>query len=46
MAKLAMTRAADLAAEHVGHQLHAIADAEHWRVEIEQCRVALGRALF
>ena len=46
MAELPMTRAADLAAEHVGHQLHAIADAEHRRVEVEQRRVALGRALF
>ena len=44
VAELAMTRAAHLAAEHVGHQLHAVADAEHRRAELEEPGVALRRA--
>ena len=28
----------DFAAEHVGHQLHAVADAEHRHAELEHCR--------
>ena len=43
--ELTLPRAPHFPAEHVGHQLHAVADAEHGRAEVEQRRVALRRAL-
>ena len=44
VAELAVARPPDLAAEHLGHQLHAVTDAEHRHVEVEDRRVALRRA--
>ena len=35
MAKLALCRRFDRPAEHVDHQLHAIANPEYWNAEIE-----------
>ena len=44
MTELALARPPHLAAEHVGHQLHAVADAEHGNAE-SKTRLALRRAL-
>jgi hypothetical protein len=46
VAKFALTRSAHFAAEHVGHQLHAVADTEHRGAELEQLGGALRRTLF
>ena len=46
MAELAMRGAAERAAEHVGHQLHAVADAERRHAEVEHGAIAVRRALF
>ena len=40
-----MSRPPDLPAERERHQLHAVADAEHGHVEIEQRQIALWCAL-
>ena len=42
---LALTGRGDLAAERPGHQLMAVADAEHRHPEVEQPRIDLRRAL-
>src|SRR5687767_6577052 len=44
MTELAVPRPPHLASQHVGHQLHAVADPEHRRAEFEDARRALGRA--
>jgi hypothetical protein len=44
--ELAVRRAAQLAAEHVGHQLHAVADAERRHADVEHGAVAMRRAIF
>src|SRR5687768_8070042 len=41
VSELAMARAANLPAQHVRHQLHAVADAEDGRAEVEESGVAL-----
>jgi hypothetical protein len=45
MAILAMGGGSDLAAEHLGHELDAVADAKHGNAEVEQGGVRTGRAL-
>ena len=45
VAELAVRRAAQLAAQHVGHQLHAVADAECRDAQVEHGAVAVRRAL-
>jgi hypothetical protein len=44
VAEFPMPRSAHVAAEHVGHQLHAVADAEHGGAELEERRVETRRA--
>ena len=46
MAEFAMAGASHLPAQHIGHQLHAVADAEHRHAELEHARVAFRRASF
>ncbi len=46
VAELAMRGAAERAAEHVRHQLHAVADAERRHAEVEHGAVDMRRALF
>ena len=41
---LAVARALHLPAQHVAHQLHAVADAHHRHPELEEARVAPGSA--
>ena len=43
--KFPMSRSPHFSAKHLGHQLHAVADAKHRNIEIEDGRVALRRAL-
>jgi hypothetical protein len=43
MAEFALPRSAHFAAEHICHQLHAVADAEDRRAELEYLRSALRR---
>ena len=45
VAELAMRGTAERAAEHVGHQLHAVADAEHRDAEVEHGAVTVRRTL-
>ena len=45
MAILAMGGGSDLAAEHLGHELDAVADAKHGNAKVEQGGVRTGRAL-
>jgi hypothetical protein len=42
VAEFAVARPAHLTAEHVGHELHAVADAEHRRAELEDAGRAPG----
>jgi hypothetical protein len=44
MAEFAMARRRDPAAQQIGHQLHAVADAKHRRADLEHPGVAAGRA--
>ena len=46
VAELAMRRRRDFAAERVGHQLHAVADAEHRHAGVEHRRLAPRRGGF
>ena len=43
--ELAPTRPANLPSEHVGHQLHAVADAEHGDAKLEERGIAPGGSL-
>src|SRR5687767_11813443 len=43
--ELPVTRTADLPSQHVGHQLHPIADAKYGDPQFENLRVALRRPL-
>ncbi len=43
VAELAVAGATDFATQHIRHQLHAVADAEHRRAELEDLRRALRR---
>jgi hypothetical protein len=45
MAELAMARPANFPSQHVGHQLHAVADAKDWRPEVKNLSLALRGAL-
>jgi hypothetical protein len=46
VAEFAMRGAAQGAAEHVGHQLHPVADAERRHAEIEDGAIDVRRAFF
>src|SRR5579872_6242191 len=44
MAKLTLRRRRNRSAERVRHQLHAVANAEHWRAHLEHGFITLRRA--
>jgi hypothetical protein len=44
--ELAMRGATERAAEHVGHQLHAVADAQGRHANVEHGAIAMRRAVF
>ena len=44
-AVLAMGRGTDGASQHVGHEVHAIADSEHWHAELEDRRIGRDGAI-
>jgi hypothetical protein len=45
VSELAMRGAAQRAAQHVGHQLHAVADAQRGHAEVEHAAIAMRRAV-
>ncbi len=45
VAVFAVRAAGDVAAEHLAHELHAVADAEDREAHLEDARVRVGRAL-
>jgi hypothetical protein len=45
VAELAMARAAHFSAQHVGHQLHAVADTQHRKAKLEETPVAPRRGI-
>ena len=46
MAELAMTGSPDFSAQHVCHELHAVADAKHGNTSLVDGGIAVRRAVF